>query len=146
MPGNEPSGRSVGHGLSGRPVKGAKLVREILIADDNAGLRQSLKLALEAAGYRVRLAAHGGEVLALQQQHPADVLITDIFMPECDGLEVIARFHQHFPDTKVIAISGDAQKAQGEYLPVAEMMGVDATLSKPFQAEDLLELVRSLAG
>jgi CheY-like chemotaxis protein len=121
-------------------------VRDILIVDDNVALRNALKLALEAAGFCVRLAAHGGEAMALQIERPADVLITDIFMPEKDGFEVIDSFRRAYPDTRVIAISGDAQRTQGEYLPAAVLVGADATLKKPFQIEDLLDILRSLAA
>jgi len=121
-------------------------VRDILIADDNVALRNALKLGLEAAGFRVRLAAHGGEAMALQRERPADVLITDIFMPEKDGFEVIDGFRRDYPGTRVIAISGDARRSEGEYLPAAVLVGADATLKKPFQIEDLLEILRSLAA
>jgi CheY-like chemotaxis protein len=119
-------------------------MREILIADDNVALRQALKLALEVAGYRVRVAAHGGEAFALQSEHPADVLVTDIFMPESDGFETIVQFQQSFPDTKIVVISGDAQRIEREYLSAAALMGVDATLKKPFHAGDLLRVLESL--
>jgi CheY-like chemotaxis protein len=119
-------------------------VQDVLIADDNVGLRQSLKLALEAAGYRVRLAANGSEALALQTEHPADVLITDIFMPDTDGFETIDSFRKAFPGTKIVAMSGDAQRAKHEYLRVAALIGVDATLQKPFQTDALLRTLRSL--
>jgi CheY-like chemotaxis protein len=121
-------------------------MREILIADDDPGLRQSLKLTLEAAGYRVRVAAHGGEAFSLQNESPADILITDIFMPENDGFEAIDRFRKTFPATKIIAMSGDAKRAKLEYLPVAALMGVHATLKKPFKTEQLLQTLRSLDG
>src|SRR6185436_8709529 len=119
-------------------------MREILIADDDPGLRHSLKLALEAAGYRVRVAAHGGEAVSLQNESPADVLITDIFMPENDGFEAIDRFRRNFPATKIVAMSGDAPRTKLEYLPVAALIGVDATLKKPFRTEELLQTLRSL--
>jgi CheY-like chemotaxis protein len=120
-------------------------MREILIADDDAGLRHSLRLALEAAGYAVRVAAHGGEAFSLQSDKPADILITDIFMPENDGFEVIDRFRSAFPATKIVVMSGDAKRAKREYLSVAELIGVDATLKKPFQLQELLQTLRSLA-
>jgi CheY-like chemotaxis protein len=119
-------------------------IRDVLIADDNAGLCQSLKLVLEAAGYRVRLAAHGGEALALQQEAAADVLITDIFMPETDGFEAIDSFRRAFPETRIVAMSGDATRARREYLPAAALIGVDATLKKPFRAAELLSVLRAL--
>ena len=119
-------------------------MREILIADDDAGLRRSLQLALEAAGYRVRVAAHGGEAFALQSEKPADILLTDIFMPENDGFEAIDRFRTEFPATKIVAMSGDARRAKLEYLPVAALIGVDATLKKPFKLQELLQTLQSL--
>lgn len=119
-------------------------MREILIADDDPGTRQALKLTLEAAGYRVRVAADGAEAFSLQRESPADVLITDIFMPESDGFEAIDRFRRDFPATKIIAISGDAKRARREYLPVAAMIGVDATLKKPFNTAQLLQALHSL--
>jgi CheY-like chemotaxis protein len=119
-------------------------MREILIADDDAGLRRSLRLALEAAGYRVREAAHGGEAFFLQTDKPADILITDIFMPENDGFEAIDRFRSHFPATKIVVMSGDAKRAKREYLSVAQLIGVDATLKKPFQLHELLQTLKSL--
>lgn len=121
-------------------------MQDVLIADDDAGLRQTLKLALEAAGYRVRVAADGGEAFSLQHEKPADVLITDIFMPESDGFEAIDRFRHSYPATKIIAMSGDAKRAKLEYLPVAALIGVDATLKKPFRTQQLLQALRSLGS
>jgi CheY-like chemotaxis protein len=119
-------------------------MREILIADDDASLRESLRLALESAGYRVRVAAHGGEAFSLQSDKPADILITDIFMPESDGFEAIDRFRREFPATKIVAMSGDAKRAKREYLAVAALIGVDATLKKPFRLKDLLQTLKTL--
>jgi CheY-like chemotaxis protein len=119
-------------------------VKRVLIADDDGGLRSALKLALEANGYDVRVAANGGEALALQRSTPADVLITDIFMPESDGFEAIDGFRKAFPATKIIAMSGDAKRAKREYLSAATLIGVDATLKKPFQVVTLLSALHSL--
>jgi CheY-like chemotaxis protein len=119
-------------------------VKRVLIADDDRGLRSALKLALEANGYDVRVAANGADALALQRGTPADVLITDIFMPEADGFEAIDGFRKAFPATKIIAMSGDARRAKREYLSAATLIGVDATLKKPFQVGTLLQALRSL--
>jgi CheY-like chemotaxis protein len=121
-------------------------MREILIADDNASLLQSLKMVLEGAGYAVRLARNGGEALALQKEHPADILITDIFMPETDGFEAIDAFRKTFPHTKIIAMSGEAERVRSEYLSTAALIGVDATLKKPFRGEALLQALHSLGA
>lgn len=119
-------------------------MREVLIADDDAALRHALKLALEAAGYRVRLAASGSEALAAQRARPAEVLITDIFMPESDGFEAIGGFREEFPSTAIIAMSGGAKRARNDYLASATLAGVDATLRKPFPMQALLETLSSL--
>jgi len=123
---------------------GSANVRSVLIADDDPSLRSALKLALEANGYDVRVAANGGEALALQSKAPADILITDIFMPESDGFEAIDGFRKAFPGTKIVAMSGDAKRAKREYLSAAALIGVDATLKKPFQVGTLLHTLRSL--
>ena len=111
----------------------------IILVDDDRDQRLALKMALELAGYVVREAAHGGEALALQREHPAPLLITDIFMPESDGFEAIAAFRREFPHTRIIAISGGGERAKLDYLAAARLMGVDATLQKPFDIEMLLQ-------
>jgi CheY-like chemotaxis protein len=119
-------------------------MRTVLIADDNETLRSALKLALEAAGYEVHVARNGAEALERQQAITADVLVTDLFMPEADGFELIATFRQRFPGTKIIAISGDARRIRGEFLSAAKLVGVDATLKKPFKFDKLVDTLRSL--
>ena len=116
----------------------------VLIADDNAQLREAMRFALQSAGYAVRVAGNGREALELQREDPAAILITDIFMPESDGFEAIAGFRREFPATRIVAISGDASRVKREYLSVAEMIGVDATLPKPFDMPSLLQTVRSV--
>lgn len=124
-------------------MEGTK-ARSVLVADDDGKLRGALKLALEANGYRVQVAANGAEALLMQRNDPADVLITDIFMPDADGFEAIDGFRKVFPGAKIVAMSGDAKKAKGEYLSTAALIGVDATLKKPFQVATLLQTLRSL--
>ena len=78
---------------------------------------------------------------------PPDVLITDIFMPETDGLEIIARCKNEFPSVKIVAISGGGDKVRNEtYLSIAGVAGADAVLPKPFEAAALLETLRGLAA
>ena len=116
----------------------------IILADDDADQRLSLKLALELAGYTVREAADGRQALALQREHAASVLITDIFMPESDGFEAIVAFRSEFPGTKIVAVSGGGQRAKADYLSSARLMGVDATLQKPFEIDALLDTLQKL--
>jgi CheY-like chemotaxis protein len=118
--------------------------RRILLAEDDADLRLALKLSLEAAGYTVATAANAQEALALQRREPAEVLVTDIFMPEGDGFEAMDAFRREFPSTRIVVVSGGGQRGKGDYLAAARLAGVDATLQKPFEIEALLETLRRL--
>ena len=107
-------------------------------------MRLTLKLALELEGYRVAEAANGREAVEQQRNSPADVVLTDIFMPESDGFEAIDALRRDFPAVKVIVMSGGAQLAKRDYLPDAELMGADATLQKPFDIGELLKTLKRL--
>ena len=116
----------------------------ILVVDDNPDLGLTLKMALELEGYSAQHASTGSQALAMQRQNPADVVLTDIFMPESDGFELIATVRREFPETKIIVMSGGAQRLKQDYLSSAELIGVDATLQKPFEMETLLETLKAL--
>jgi CheY-like chemotaxis protein len=118
----------------------------LLVVDDSADTRESMKLLLERAGYRVELAENGAQALAAQRRRAADVLITDIFMPETDGLETIEAFKREFPQVKIVAMSGGGVRVGGTvYLETARIAGADAMLRKPFEMKALLEALRALA-
>jgi CheY-like chemotaxis protein len=118
--------------------------KRILVVDDDADLRLTLKLALEIAGYAVTEAANAREALEVQKRQQADVVITDIFMPDADGFEAIDGFRRQFPQTKIVVVSGGAQFSKRDYLSDAELMGVDGTLQKPFDVDALLDMLRTL--
>jgi CheY-like chemotaxis protein len=116
----------------------------ILVVDDERDTRESLRIILEAAGYRVRTARDGSEGLRLQQSDPADAVITDIFMPVADGLETIREIRSRFPLTKIIAVSGGGTAVRNSaYLETAGIAGAHATLSKPVAPEELLDVLRN---
>ena len=118
----------------------------VLVADDSADMRESLRLVLEHAGYEVRLAPDGTRALEVQRLAPADVLITDIFMPERDGLETITVFRREFPGTRIVAMSGGGVRVDGTlYLETAGVAGADAVLTKPFDPDTLLRVLSDLA-
>lgn len=119
-------------------------MKTILIADDNRDFSAALKLALEAAGYAVTLAVNGREAIRIQQETPVDILITDLIMPESDGLELLKAFREEFPATRVVVISGDIKLDPNRYLSSAELMGADATFRKPFDMEAFLKTLESL--
>jgi CheY-like chemotaxis protein len=118
--------------------------KRLLVVDDDADMRLTLKLALEIAGYVVEVAANGREAVARQRESPCDVLITDIFMPDADGFEAIDAFRKQFPRTRIIVVSGGAQFTKRDYLPDAQLIGADATLQKPFDVDVLLRTLQQL--
>jgi CheY-like chemotaxis protein len=117
----------------------------ILVVDDRRDIVDFARVALERAGYEVAVAGNGRQALELQREHPADVLITDIFMPEADGMETMDCVRREYPRTRLIAMSGGVDHMQ-DYLAIARQIGVDATLRKPFTVEELLGAVRSVLG
>lgn len=126
-------------------------VRILLIEDDDA-LRQMLSTALRGAGYQVDEAGNGAEGLAIFKRATADVIITDIFMPQEDGIETIFELKRAHPHgVKVIAISGGGRWAQygrqisaDEPLQMARHFGADRTLKKPLKIQQLLETLAEL--
>ena len=119
-------------------------MRRILVIDDHAEIRELLRLTLEAAGYDVAVALDGREGLEIQRRRPAELVITDIFMPEQEGLETIQELRQQSPRPKIIAMSGGGQLGTLEYLPAAKEFGADRTIDKPFDCEAMLAAVREM--
>jgi CheY-like chemotaxis protein len=113
----------------------------ILIADDDSDIREILRHTLERAGYVTAEAANGSEALSALRTMQFDLLITDLAMPERDGLELleVLRYEQLAP--KVIAMSG---AWDGVCLPAAAKLGAQAALPKPWRAEALLDTVRTV--
>jgi CheY-like chemotaxis protein len=107
----------------------------ILVVDDGDS-RLAVASVLECDGYEVASAANGYEAIHLQKQFLADVLITDIFMPEKDGLELIHAFRKHYPLTRILAMSG-APPSRVDYLLASLEIGADYVLRKPFDAAAL---------
>ena len=107
----------------------------VLIIEDNPGMRDYLRVALEGAGHAVLTASNGHEALAYMQGHKVEVVLTDLFMPEMDGIEVIAALRRQFPGVKVLAMSG---RPGVDYLTVAKELGAARILRKPFAMDELL--------
>jgi len=118
----------------------------ILVIDDEEDLRALVREALESDGHEVIPATDGAQGLALQRQHPADLVITDIFMPEADGIETIHELKKDFPRVKVIAMSGGGRGSSmlESVFTTASALGIDAFLRKPFDFRTLLQSVHQV--
>ncbi|HET7365386.1 MAG TPA: response regulator [Burkholderiales bacterium] len=114
----------------------------VLVIEDNPDLREYLRVALEAHEYEVLTAAHGQEALSYLDGHRVDAIVTDLFMPEMDGIETVAAVRKLFPDVRVIAMSG---RSGVDYLTVARELGVRHTLRKPFEIHQLLAALEDRA-
>ena len=117
----------------------------ILLIDDDAAILQLLAEMLTTAGYEVSVASNGNEGVTLYRQAPFDLVITDLLMPEKDGLEVIVELRKDFPDVKIITLSGGGAYGYSS-LGVSKTLGAVRTLQKPFLEEQLLDLVREVLG
>ncbi len=119
---------------------------KILIVDDDKNYRSSLRRLLLDMDYDVIVAENGDEAIASLQENPADVVITDIFMPDKDGLELIMELKKKFHNAKIIAISGSITQhnVKLSMLEQAKRLGADSIIEKPFQNEKLLSAIKDV--
>jgi DNA-binding response OmpR family regulator len=116
----------------------------ILVIDDDDQMRTLLRQVMEWAGYEVIVAGDGREGMQKQRKHAADLVITDLIMPEQEGLETITSLKKEYPEIKIIAISGGGRIGPEAYLPAAQELGADRVFSKPFDVRELAEAVKEL--
>ncbi len=123
----------------------AKAATRIVLVDDNEDVCAFISAALKAAGYEVETAHDGAQALHLLRTRAADLLITDLFMPGQQGFATITRCKAEFPQTRIMVISaGNIPGMQHDFLGTAGVLGVSATLRKPFDADQLLDTVRGV--
>ena len=119
-------------------------MHRILVVDDEKQIRELLRQLLEGQGYEVVEAPDGVIALQLFRENPADLVITDIIMPEKEGIRTIFDLKNDYPDVKIIAISGGSRVEPQAYLETAEAFGAIKTFSKPFNTKELLKAVKEL--
>lgn len=113
----------------------------VLIADDDAVVGRLFQRMLELAGHEVYLAHNGEDALKLCLRHPIDVVVTDIQMPRGDGFELITAMKGLYPDTSIVAISGQGL----HHLQIAQLAGARTVLAKPIDRERLVAAVEEAA-
>ena len=116
----------------------------ILVIDDEPDTRAMLEQILKRAGYEVVLAADGREGMERYRRSPADLVITDLYMPNQDGMETIRELRSCFPAVAIIAMSG--QPGTGTMLAIAQNVADVGILRKPFLPDELIAAVEKALG
>ena len=114
----------------------------ILIIDDESQIRSMLRLMLERVGYEVAEAPDGIEGIRKYRENPADLIITDLIMPNKDGIGMIIDLKKEFPKVKIIAMSGGGVNRPEGYLDGAKKLGASRTLTKPIDRDEMLKAVK----
>ena len=120
------------------------MTKTIMIVDDDEDLRAMLVDAFEGEGYQVLEAADGDKALRLFAHSPADVVITDILMPNTEGIETIFELKRRHKLKNIIAVSGGGRTGNKDFLEAAKDMGIAKVFSKPIDLNDLITYVDSL--
>jgi len=118
---------------------------KILVFDDEPSILLMIKKMLEKAGHEVDIALNGRDGMELFEKNKPDLLITDIIMPEKEGLETILELRKKYPELKIIAISGGGRIGPEGYLPSAKRLGADMVFQKPLVQKEFLQAVSVLS-
>lgn len=117
----------------------------VIVVDDDSGVRAFVKRVLEGAGHSVQDCSTGTSLIALVQTDPPDVIVTDIFMPEMDGYQLLRMLATKHPELPVVVISGGNAIMGDQHMKVAQLLKASRLLHKPFTAAALLEAVTEVA-
>ncbi len=116
----------------------------ILIVEDDKPIREMLKLSLLRCNYTVLEAENGKDAIVHFKPALTDLVVTDLIMPEEDGLKVVIKLKELKPSIKIIAISGGGKAGPASYLNLAKALGADAIYTKPFSVNDLIAKIEEL--
>ncbi len=119
---------------------------KVLLVEDDELVRYALSELLEEAGHRVLARENGVKIIEFIECNPVDIVITDIVMPEVDGIEVLTMMRQTFPELPVVALSGGGRISGADYLQMADVIGAKRTIAKPVKPEVLLDTVAALCA
>ena len=115
----------------------------ILVVDDDSALRRLVATILQRKNFSVMEAADGSEALSILREHSFDLVITDIVMPQIEGLELVRHVRDHHPGSKIMAVSGGGNHLVS-YMQLAREVGADDVLAKPFTPVELVGMVQRL--
>jgi two-component system, chemotaxis family, chemotaxis protein CheY len=118
----------------------------ILVIDDQEPIRRVVRRALETDGHEVYDASDGELGMEILEGQPFDVVVTDIFMPGQDGIVTLRLIRKRFPAVKVIVISGGDSTGMMDLREDAELLGAVKSLQKPFNAREIMDVVREVLG
>jgi two-component system, OmpR family, response regulator len=131
-----------GENAATQPCLGA----QVLLVEDESALRELLAQFLEVRGYRVHAVSNGRLAARWLAAHSVDVVLTDLCMPDADGVELLMELRQRPVRTSVIAMSGGINGDAESLLHMATLLGAKRTLQKPFALEELARVVREVVG
>ena len=117
---------------------------KILVIDDDVHVLATLRKMLEREGYEVETASDGMKGIKCYRENPTDLIITDLIMPEKEGIETIMELRRDFPDVKIIAIAGGGRNNPNAYLGIADNLGAQYTFAKPVERKAFLMAVQDL--
>jgi DNA-binding response OmpR family regulator len=118
----------------------------ILVIDDDSQIRDLLQQVLGKEGHAVHTALNGIEGISLYRQHNPELILLDILMPEKEGLETLLDLRREFPNVMTIAMSGGSERAKVNLLELAQRLGAQYRLTKPFQLQTVIGLVNTALG
>jgi DNA-binding response OmpR family regulator len=121
-------------------------MKNILLIDDDAPLRSVLRLHLERLGYCVQEAGNGREGLKAYDTFPADIVFTDLIMPDMEGLETIREIRRRSAQVKILAFTGSEWMDSTGILAVAKKLGAQSTLRKPFTMKEVVAALQELGS
>lgn len=121
-------------------------LHRVLVVDDDPLVRAAIGAFLRRAGYVVHEASDGRKALTFLSHRSVELVISDILMPDLDGIELVMRLNDRHPEIRVLAISGEGHLGPGPFLTMAEHLGAHRVLAKPFEPTVLLQVVEQMIG
>lgn len=120
-------------------------MKRVLVVEDDRAIREMCTVILEGENYTVLKAVNGKDATKiLDEESDIDLIITDIIMPEKEGIQFIREIKRTYPDIKILAISGGGAIDAKQYLELAQNLGADSILEKPFDDQDLMDAINKI--